>query len=89
MSALVPDPMTQQSRVLDSPPVQVEIDDLIDSHQVAELLGLRHPNSVSTYMHRYDDFPPPIFQSRTGRSYLWSRIAITFWSHGHRSVSRS
>ena len=36
----------------------VDIEDLLDTSQVAALLGLSHRNSVVTYMNRYPEFPP-------------------------------
>ena len=41
---------------------KVETEDLIDSPEVAALLGLSHYNSVSEYRRRYDDFPEPVVE---------------------------
>ena len=37
------------------------------------LLGLRHPNSVSTYQRRYPDMPKPVLDLGPGRPKLWLR----------------
>ena len=44
----------------------VDIEDLLDTSQVAALLGLSHRNSVVTYMNRY-----PIPGRRSSRMKLW------------------
>jgi hypothetical protein len=39
--------------------VQIDTDDLIDARDLAVLLGLSHPNSVSLYQRRYPGMPRP------------------------------
>lgn len=58
----------------------VDTEDLVDSQEVAELLGLSHRNSVSTYLKRYADFPRPIVERGGGRTRLWLRSAIAAWA---------
>lgn len=60
---------------------KVNTEDLVDSHEVAEILGLSHRNSVSTYLHRYSDFPRPLVERGGGRTRLWLRTDIEAWSH--------
>lgn len=55
---------------------RVAIDDLVDAHGVAEMLGLSHPNTVSVYQHRYDDMPQPVIDLGRGRVKLWLRPEI-------------
>jgi len=57
----------------------VDIDDLVDAREVAELLGLKHSNSVSTYSKRYEDFPRPVLNLGRGRTLLWLRTEIVAW----------
>ena len=57
----------------------VHTEDLIDAHEVAKILGLTHPNSVSTYLKRYADMPPPVLELGRGRPRLWLRQAIEQW----------
>lgn len=52
--------------------------DLIDSAEVAAILGLTHRNSVTTYTRRYPDFPKPVVVN--GRLRLWLRGDIVGWS---------
>jgi glutathione-regulated potassium-efflux system ancillary protein KefG len=59
----------------------VDTDDLIDSQEVADLLGLSHRNSVSTYLRRYDDFPRPVVERGGGRTRLWLRSDMVDWSN--------
>jgi len=61
-----------------SPNVRTE--DLIDAKEVADLLGLGHPNSVSTYLHRYPDMPRPVVDRGPNRARLWLRPEIEAWA---------
>jgi glutathione-regulated potassium-efflux system ancillary protein KefG len=58
---------------------EVNTDDLVDSTEVADLLGLSHRNSVSTYLRRYTDFPRPVVERGGGRTRLWLKQEITLW----------
>lgn len=66
----------------------VDIDDLIDSSQVAEMLGLSHRNSVTTYQRRHPDFPTPRVVRGNGRVNLWLRQDIADWRDGNRLKER-
>lgn len=61
---------------------KVDVDDLIDAHEVADHLGLSHRNSVATYMTRYEDFPRPVVDTGASRCRLWSRKAVDRWRVG-------
>lgn len=63
-------------------PPLVRTEDLVDAHGVAEILGLSHPNSVSTYLKRYPDMPRPVVDLGRGRPRLWVRPAIEEWNQG-------
>ena len=41
----------------------VDLDDLIDATDVAELIGLTNPGGLPTYRARYDEFPDPVWKS--------------------------
>jgi len=58
----------------------VRTEDLIDARGIAELLGLSHPNSVSTYLRRYPDMPRPVVDLGRGRPRLWLRPHIADWA---------
>ena len=64
----------------------VDTDDLIDSQEVADLLGLSHRNSVSTYLHRYPAFPRPVVERGGGRTRLWLRSEIRSWAKDRRGT---
>ncbi len=69
------------SRVVDfSAMPTVNTADLIDARGVADLLGLSHPNSVSTYQHRYSEMPRPTIDMGEGRCKLWLRSEIVGWA---------
>lgn len=63
--------------------------DLLDSHDVADLLGLTSHRAVSTYRARYDDFPTPVIEKGRGRCVLWLRSDVEAWLEARgRSSSR-
>jgi glutathione-regulated potassium-efflux system ancillary protein KefG len=55
------------------------VEDLIDAHGVAEILGLAQRNTVSQYQARYPDMPRPIVNLGPGRPMLWLRPEIERW----------
>ncbi len=57
----------------------MDTDDLIDSQEVADLLGLSQRSSVTTYRKRYDSFPRPAVERGVGRTRLWIRGDIEEW----------
>jgi glutathione-regulated potassium-efflux system ancillary protein KefG len=59
---------------------RVNTEDLIDSLIVAEILGLSHRNTVSTYLRRYPDMPRPVVELGTGRVRLWLRSEMVAWA---------
>ncbi len=65
---------------------KVNTEDLVDSQEVAEILGLSHKNSVSTYLHRYDDFPRPVVERSGGRTRLWLAQDIKRWAGGRTMI---
>jgi predicted DNA-binding transcriptional regulator AlpA len=60
--------------------VLVDTEDLIDSAEVADIVGLTSGNAVRVYMSRYADFPQPVI--RKPRSLLWQRTAVERWAKG-------
>ena len=50
--------------------------------------GLSHPNSVSTYQHRYPDMPRPAVDLGEGRCKLWLRSEIEGWVRRRESIRR-
>ena len=64
----------------------INTDDLLDAQGVADLLGLRHPNSVHTYLRRYPDMPRPILDLGPGRPRLWLRPEVERWRLDRRTV---
>ena len=67
----------------------VDLDDLIDVGEVADLLGLAHKNSVTTYMRRYDDFPEPALEFADGKCRAWVRRDVELWLGKHRGGDRT
>jgi glutathione-regulated potassium-efflux system ancillary protein KefG len=63
---------------------KIETEDLIDAQGVAELLGLSHRNTVSSYQRRYPDMPRPVVDLGPGRPRLWLRSQISRWQRSRR-----
>ena len=66
---------------------QVDTEDLIDAHEVADILGLSHRNSVSLYQRRYRGMPGPVVERSEGRTKLWLRSEIEGWQKERRTAS--
>jgi predicted DNA-binding transcriptional regulator AlpA len=64
---------------------KVDSDDLIGAADVAVILRLSHPSSVTTYLRRYADFPRPVVDLSGSRVRLWRRQDIERW-HRTRTV---
>jgi glutathione-regulated potassium-efflux system ancillary protein KefG len=59
---------------------RVRTEDLVDAQTVAEILGLSHRNTVSSYLKRYPEMPRPVVDLPTSRIRLWLRAEIEAWS---------
>jgi len=64
----------------------VDFDELVAAAEVAAILRLSHPTSVTTYLHRYPDFPKPVVDLSASRVRLWRRQDIEQW---HRNRTQS
>jgi hypothetical protein len=62
----------------------VDPDNLLDVGEVADLLGLAQKNSVTTYMHRYEDFPAPVIEFANGKCRAWLREDVELWHAGRQ-----
>ncbi len=63
------------------------VDDLVDAVQVADLLGLSQRNSVSTYQHRYHDFPRPVIDRGPRKARFWRRGDVVCWQQIHQKLA--
>lgn len=70
-------------RVIAMPTVRIE--DLIDARRVAEMIGLSHPNGVSTYQRLYIDVSRPVVDLGRSRSKLWLEGEIRMWMKDRRT----
>ena len=66
----------------------VVIEDLLDAHGVAEILGVARHNTVSVYQHRYADMPRPVVDLGKGRVKLWLRPEIEEWAASQAARGR-
>ena len=65
---------------------RVDIDDLLDTVDVADVLGLGSRTAVSVYRQRHDDFPLPVIDR--GRCLMWLRADILAWKAKHPGRDR-
>jgi predicted DNA-binding transcriptional regulator AlpA len=68
---------------------RVDIEDLVDAHDVAGILGLTHRNTVSEYLAKYDEMPRPVINLGRGRPMLWLRPEIERWASKRAAQGRS
>jgi glutathione-regulated potassium-efflux system ancillary protein KefG len=68
---------------------KVDVDDLIDTQGVAQILELAHRNTVSEYQAKYDDMPRPVVDLGRGRSRLWLRQEIERWHSEQVAAGRT
>lgn len=64
---------------------KVDVDDLIDAREVADMLGLSSPRAVAVYSSR--GLPEPIIDRGPNTAKLWLRQDIERWIR-EREVSR-
>lgn len=55
--------------------------DLIGSAEIAERLGLAHPESVHNLRRRHADFPQPF--ARLGQVMIWSWTDVETWARAN------
>lgn len=65
---------------------KVDSDDLVGAAEVAAILRLSHPSSVTTYLKRYADFPRPVVDLTSSRVRLWRRQDIERWHRDRTAV---
>lgn len=63
---------------------RIDIDELIDATDVAEIVGLAQSNSVYVYQRRYPDMPRPVLDRGPSRAKLWLRPEIEAWARQRR-----
>lgn len=51
---------------------------LVGAAEIAERLGLSHPQTVHNWRHRYPDFPDPVATLRHGM--VWSWVDVARWA---------
>lgn len=65
----------------------IDVDELADAHDVAQLLGVAHPNTVHLYQRRYADMPRPVLDRGGRRARLWLRSEVLEWARARRSTT--
>lgn len=63
---------------------KVDVEELIDAKEVADMLGLAQRNTVSLYQRRYPNMPRPVVDLGSGRCKMWLRGEIEFWRRHRR-----
>jgi hypothetical protein len=62
--------------------VKVDPSNLLNSGEVAAVLGLAHREAIATYRRRYPDFPEPVIKK--GTCVLWLLRDIEAWAKATR-----
>jgi hypothetical protein len=70
-------------------PRRLALEDLIDAHDVARILGLSHRNTVSLYLRRYPEMPRPVLDLGRGRPSLWLRPEIERWHSRQQELGKT
>jgi hypothetical protein len=60
--------------------MKVQVEDLIDSMDVAQILGLSSPRAVHVYQSRYPRMPRPVIDRGPNRARLWLKSEIVSWA---------
>lgn len=63
---------------------KVDVDDLIDAREVADILGLSSPRAVAVYASR--GLPEPVIDRGPNTAKLWLRQDIERWSASRQSL---
>jgi predicted DNA-binding transcriptional regulator AlpA len=63
---------------------RVDLEDLVDAHEVAALLGLAQATSVHVYQRRYPDMPRPVIDRGGLRARFWLRSEIVAWHNDRK-----
>jgi hypothetical protein len=66
---------------------KVDVDDLIDAREIAEMLGLSTPRAVAVYATR--GMPEPVVDRGPNTAKLWLRQDIERWQKGRPRAQRS
>ena len=69
--------------------MKVRVEDLIDSQDVAEILGLSSPRAVHVSLSRYPAMPRPVVDRGANRAKLWLREEIMAWKKKRTANSQS
>ena len=64
---------------------RVDLADLIDALDVAQILGLSQSNSVYLYLNRYPEMPRPVVDRGPRRAKLWLRSEVEAWQRARTS----
>ena len=57
----------------------IDVSDVIDAQEVAQLLGLSQRNTVSSYQLRYPGMLRPVIDLGHGRCKLWLQSDVVAW----------
>jgi chromosome partitioning protein len=53
---------------------RVDVDELVGATEIAERIGLAHPENVHSWRRRYEDFPEPVAVLRQGMVWCWADV---------------
>ncbi len=53
---------------------KVDVDDLVGTAEIRDLLGLTHIETVNAWARRYPDFPRPVIKRPNVSLWLWPEV---------------
>jgi predicted DNA-binding transcriptional regulator AlpA len=62
----------------------IDPDDLIDSSDMADLLGLSSARAVYVYQSRYAEMPKPVVDRGRNRARLWLKSDVILWMESRK-----
>ena len=65
---------------------KVDVNDLVGAAEIADRLGLSHPQTVHTLRRRHDDFPEPVATLKRAHVWAWPDVAAWAESSGRLSA---
>jgi predicted DNA-binding transcriptional regulator AlpA len=65
-----------------------DLPELVGTREIAERLGLAHPESVHAWRRRHPDFPEPVARLGIGLVWLWAEVREWASKTGRPIVSK-
>jgi predicted DNA-binding transcriptional regulator AlpA len=68
---------------------KIDVTDLVGAAEIAERLGLAHPQTVHTWRRRHADFPAPVAVLKQAMVWSWPDVQEWVAQRGQDKVTRA